>query len=124
MSFIHLFDNKLFIRVIKKNTEITHIHSRSTALLGYSFCLLSKPVPSFFPSQFHPKNHPIQFLSYFNFAICRMTTLFTEDYDKICRCCLCKNGEMRPLFGSCIDNMLRFVAEIDVSVVCVCVFFL
>lgn len=45
-----------------------------------------------------------------------MTTLFAEDFDKICRCCLCKNGEMRPLFGSCIDNMLRFVAEIDVSV--------
>lgn len=47
--------------------------------------------------------------------ICRMTTLFNEDLDKICRCCLCKNGEMRPIFGSCIDNMLRFVAEIDVN---------
>lgn len=44
-----------------------------------------------------------------------MTTLFTEDFDKICRCCLCKNGEMRPLFGSCLDNMLRFVAEIEVN---------
>lgn len=46
----------------------------------------------------------------------RMTTIFSEDLDKICRCCLCKNGEMRPIFGSCIDNMLRFVAEIDVNV--------
>ncbi|XP_055302231.1 zinc finger protein 583-like [Sitodiplosis mosellana] len=46
-----------------------------------------------------------------------MTTQFSEDFNnlaKICRCCLCKNGEMRPLFGSCLDNMLSFVADIDV----------
>lgn len=43
-----------------------------------------------------------------------MTAQIGEDFDKICRCCLCKNGEMRPLFGSCLDNMLRFVAEVEV----------
>lgn len=44
-----------------------------------------------------------------------MTVLFTKDFDKICRFCLCKNREMRPLFGSFVDNMLHIVAEIDVQ---------
>lgn len=45
-----------------------------------------------------------------------MAALFNEDFDRICRCCLCKNGEMRQLFGSSLDNMLRLVAEIDVNI--------
>lgn len=44
-----------------------------------------------------------------------MTTIFFDDLDKVCRGCLCKNGEMRPLFGSSLDNMLRTVAEIEVK---------
>lgn len=44
-----------------------------------------------------------------------MATVFNEEFDKICRCCLCRNGEMRPLFGTCLDNMLKIVAEIDVN---------
>lgn len=38
-----------------------------------------------------------------------------NDLDKVCRGCLAKNGEMRPLFGSFLDNMLRAVAEIEVT---------
>lgn len=44
-----------------------------------------------------------------------MTEVNCGDFNKICRGCLCKNGEMRPLYGSCLDNMLGAVAEIDVS---------
>lgn len=45
-----------------------------------------------------------------------MSILFLNDLDKVCRGCLGKNGEMRPLFGSFLDNMLRTVAEIEVGV--------
>lgn len=34
---------------------------------------------------------------------------------KVCRGCLTKNGEMRPLYGSCLDKMLMTVAEVQVS---------
>lgn len=34
----------------------------------------------------------------------------------ICRACLSENGEMRPLYGSCLDVMLMTVAEIRVSI--------
>lgn len=44
-----------------------------------------------------------------------MVTLFYDDFDKICRGCLCKTGEMRPIFGSSLDNMLSNVADINVS---------
>lgn len=44
-----------------------------------------------------------------------MTAQILENFEKICRCCLCKNGEMQPLFGCHLDNMLRFVAGIEVS---------
>lgn len=43
-----------------------------------------------------------------------MKELVYEDLDKVCRGCLAKNGEMRPLFGSSLDDMLRAVAEIEV----------
>lgn len=36
-------------------------------------------------------------------------------YDKVCRGCLGKKGEMRPLYGSCLDTMLMTVAEIQVN---------
>lgn len=36
------------------------------------------------------------------------------DISKICRGCLGKKGDMRPLFGSYLDNMLRSVAQIQV----------
>lgn len=44
-----------------------------------------------------------------------MSILYLNDLDKVCRGCLGKNGEMRPLFGSYLDNMLRMVAEIEVQ---------
>lgn len=44
-----------------------------------------------------------------------MSLLLLSDLDKVCRGCLGKNGEMRPLFGSFLDNMLRIVAEIEVQ---------
>lgn len=38
------------------------------------------------------------------------------EFDKICRCCLGKKGEnMRPLFGSCLDSMLRSVCSVLIS---------
>lgn len=37
------------------------------------------------------------------------------DLEKVCRGCLGKNGEMRPLYGSCLDKMLMTVAEVQVS---------
>lgn len=43
-----------------------------------------------------------------------MKEIAYDDLDKVCRGCLAKNGEMRPLFGSSLDNMLRAVAEIEV----------
>lgn len=36
------------------------------------------------------------------------------DLEKVCRGCLGKNGEMRPLYGSCLDKMLMTVAEVQV----------
>lgn len=45
-----------------------------------------------------------------------MSLIYLNDLDKVCRGCLGKNGEMRPLFGSYLDNMLRMVAEIEVRV--------
>lgn len=45
-----------------------------------------------------------------------MSILYLNDLDKVCRGCLSRNGEMRPLFGSYLDNMLRMVAEIEVQV--------
>lgn len=46
-----------------------------------------------------------------------MKEIVYDDFDKVCRGCLAKNGEMRPLFGSFLDNMLRAVAEIEVIVI-------
>lgn len=43
-----------------------------------------------------------------------MKEIAYDDLDKVCRGCLAKNGEMRPLFGSSLDDMLRTVAEIEV----------
>lgn len=43
-----------------------------------------------------------------------MKEIVYDDLDKVCRGCLAKNGDMRPLFGSFLDNMLRAVAEIEV----------
>lgn len=37
------------------------------------------------------------------------------DLEKVCRGCLSKNGEMRPLYGSCLDKMLMTVAEVQVG---------
>lgn len=37
------------------------------------------------------------------------------EFDKICRCCLGKKGDMRPLFGSCLDSMLRSVCSVLIS---------
>lgn len=37
------------------------------------------------------------------------------DIGKVCRGCLGKKGEMRPLYGTCLDTMLMTVAEIQVS---------
>lgn len=45
-----------------------------------------------------------------------MTTISYDDFGKVCRGCLGKNGEMRPLFGSFLDKMLRIVAEIEVKI--------
>ncbi|KAG4080302.1 hypothetical protein HA402_010794 [Bradysia odoriphaga] len=38
------------------------------------------------------------------------------DLEKVCRGCLSKNGEMRNLYGSCLDKMLMTVAEVHVEV--------
>lgn len=35
--------------------------------------------------------------------------------DKICRACLTEKGDMRPLFGACLDEMLRSFATIEVK---------
>lgn len=37
------------------------------------------------------------------------------ELDKVCRCCLGKEGEMRPLFGAFLDNMLKEVAQVKVE---------
>lgn len=37
------------------------------------------------------------------------------EFDKICRGCLGKKGDMRPLFGSCLDSMLRSVCSVLIS---------
>lgn len=34
--------------------------------------------------------------------------------DKICRACLTEKGDMRPLFGACLDEMLVSFAGIEV----------
>lgn len=34
--------------------------------------------------------------------------------DKICRACLTEKGDMRPLFGACLDEMLHSFASIQV----------
>lgn len=34
--------------------------------------------------------------------------------DKICRACLTEKGDMRPLFGACLDEMLLSFAAIEV----------
>lgn len=44
-----------------------------------------------------------------------MSSLALTDLTKVCRGCLGKNGEMRPLFGSSLDNMLQAVAEVEVN---------
>lgn len=42
------------------------------------------------------------------------TTSKTIEFDKICRGCLGKKGDMRPLFGSCLDSMLRETCAINI----------
>lgn len=44
-----------------------------------------------------------------------MSVIYHDDIDKVCRGCLGKKGEMRPLFGTCLDTMLMNVAEIQVN---------
>jgi hypothetical protein len=34
--------------------------------------------------------------------------------DKICRACLTEKGDMRPLFGACLDEMLVSFASVQV----------
>lgn len=36
--------------------------------------------------------------------------------DKICRACLTEKGDMRPLFGACLDEMLISFASLQVNV--------
>lgn len=36
--------------------------------------------------------------------------------DKICRACLSEKGDMKPLFGACLDEMLLSFANIQVNV--------
>lgn len=36
--------------------------------------------------------------------------------DKICRTCLSIKGDMRPLFGACLDEMLSSFASIEVKI--------
>lgn len=43
-----------------------------------------------------------------------MQPLTADDLTKVCRGCLGKNGLMRPLFGSFLDNMLQTVVDIEV----------
>lgn len=43
--------------------------------------------------------------------------------DKICRACLTEKGDMRPLFGACLDEMLVSFASIQVKSVTVIVVF-
>lgn len=38
-----------------------------------------------------------------------------EEFSRMCRSCLCRTDEMRPIFGSSLDNMFRDVTDIDVS---------
>lgn len=35
--------------------------------------------------------------------------------DKICRACLTEKGDMKPLFGACLDEMLVSFASIQVQ---------
>lgn len=35
--------------------------------------------------------------------------------DKICRACLMEKGDMKPLFGTCLDEMLMSFASIKVT---------
>lgn len=35
--------------------------------------------------------------------------------DKICRACLTEKGDMKPLFGACLDEMLVSFASIQVN---------
>lgn len=44
-----------------------------------------------------------------------MSAVSLADFDAICRSCLCRTGEMRPIFGSSLDDMLRDVTNIQVS---------
>lgn len=44
-----------------------------------------------------------------------MTEIGSDDIDKVCRGCLGKKGDMRPLYGTCLDKMLMNVAEINVE---------
>ncbi|XP_055677655.1 zinc finger protein ZFP2-like [Lutzomyia longipalpis] len=37
------------------------------------------------------------------------------DFSKICRSCMCQKVEMKEIFGSCLDNMLRTVSCVDVK---------
>lgn len=37
--------------------------------------------------------------------------------DKICRACLAEKGDMRPLFGACLDEMLNSFAGVQVSLI-------
>lgn len=34
--------------------------------------------------------------------------------DKICRACLMERGDMRPLFGACLDEMLNSFSSLEV----------
>lgn len=46
------------------------------------------------------------------------TVYLTEslDFNRVCRGCLENKGEMRSLFGTCLDDMLKTVANIEISV--------
>lgn len=98
-----------YVNVISVVLTTIYIFSKRKRVLAI-VCLFSKNI-LFYIFDFNRSSE----IELFFLSTDIMTTLFTEDFDKICRCCLCKNGEMRPLFGSCLDNMLRFVAEIEVN---------
>lgn len=72
------------------------------------------PYKSYFVCFFANVKHILLVFQLF-FAQFVMTPLVIDDLSKVCRGCLGKNGEMRPLFGSFLDNMLCAVAEIEVN---------
>lgn len=38
--------------------------------------------------------------------------------DRICRACLMERGDMRPLYGACLDEMLNSFASVEVIFCC------